>query len=215
MCGVLGAVGTRWREQVQSALDTLSARGPDAYGVVTAGAATFGHRRLAIIDLASGQQPMQSEDGRWTLIFNGEIYNFRELRELLRAQGWTFRTQSDTEVLLQGWRAWGEALLDQLDGIYAFALWDAQQQHLTLARDRIGVKPLFYAGIDGGLVFASTLAPYFALPDFPRRLDYAALRDYLACQAVQAPQTLMRDVRTLARQEAKSLAKDTGGGRKK
>ena len=197
MCGILGMVGTRWREHVHDALDTLRARGPDGHGVVTAGAAVFGHRRLAIIDLAGGAQPMQSEDRRWTLAYNGEIYNFRELRAELQAQGWPFHTQSDTEVLLQGWRAWGETLLDRLDGIYAFALWDAQTQHLLLARDRVGVKPLFYATLDGGLVFASTLAPFFALPGFPRRLDHEALRDYLACQAVQSPHSILRDVRQL------------------
>ncbi len=197
MCGILGTIGTRWRAHVQSALDTLRLRGPDDHGVVEAGAAVFGHRRLAIIDLAGGAQPMQSADRRWTLAFNGEIYNFRELRAKLVAETWPFHTHSDTEVLLQGWRAWGEALLDRLDGIYAFALWDAQTKRLVLARDRVGVKPLFYAALDGGLIFASTLAPFFALPDFPRRLDHEALRDYLACQAVQSPHSFLRDVRQL------------------
>lgn len=197
MCGILGMVGTRWREQVHDALDTLRARGPDDHGVVNAGAAVFGHRRLAIIDLAGGHQPMQSEDRRWTLAFNGEIYNFRELRKELEARGWPFRTYSDTEVLLQGWRAWGETLLDRVDGIFAFALWDVETKRLVLARDRVGVKPLFYATLDGGLVFASTLAPFFALPGFPRRLDHEALRDYLACQAVQSPHSILRDVRQL------------------
>jgi asparagine synthase (glutamine-hydrolysing) len=194
MCGILGTVGTRWREHVHDALDTLRMRGPDDHGVVDAGAAVFGHRRLAIIDLAGGHQPMQSEDRRWTLAFNGEIYNFRELRKELEARGWPFHTHSDTEVLLQGWRAWGETLLDRLDGIFAFALWDAETKRLVLARDRVGVKPLFYATLDGGLIFASTLAPFFALPSFPRRLDHEALRDYLACQAVHSPHSFLRDV---------------------
>lgn len=197
MCGILGMIGTRWREHVHAALDTLRLRGPDAHGVVEAGAAVFGHRRLAIIDLAGGHQPMQSEDRRWTLVFNGEIYNFRELRKELEAQGWPFHTHSDTEVLLQGWRAWGETLLDRIDGIFAFALWDAETKRLVLARDRVGVKPLFYATLDGGLIFASTLAPFFALPGFPRRLDHEALRDYLACQAAQSPHSFLRDVRQL------------------
>jgi asparagine synthase (glutamine-hydrolysing) len=145
MCGILGMVGTRWCEHIHRALDTLRPRGPDDQGVVAAGAAVFGHRRLAIIDLAGGHQPMQSEDRSWTLAFNGEIYNFRELRIELEAQGWSFHTHSDTEVLLQGWRAWGETLLDRLDGIFAFALWNAETKRLVLARDRVGVKPLFYA----------------------------------------------------------------------
>lgn len=197
MCGIFGLIGTRWREQAREALDTLHSRGPDASGLATSGAAVLGHRRLAIIDLAGGAQPMQSDDGRWTLVFNGEIYNYRELRQELEASGWPFHTHSDTEVLLQGWRAWGERLLDRLDGIFAFALWDVQSQELILARDRIGIKPLFYAEVDGGLVFASTLAPFYALTGFPRRLDYAALRDYLACQSVQSPHTILRDVRQL------------------
>jgi len=211
MCGIFGTVGTRWREQVQGALDTLQARGPDDHGVVDAGAAVFGHRRLAIIDLAGGAQPMQSEDRRWTLAFNGEIYNFRELRAELETQAWLFHTHSDTEVLLQGWRAWGEKLLDRLDGIYAFALWDATTKRLVLARDRVGVKPLFYAALDGGLIFASTLAPFYALPGFPRRLDHEALRDYLACQAVQSPHSLLRDVRQLP--PASLLQFDYAGGK--
>lgn len=197
MCGILGAVGTRWREHIPAALDSLRARGPDDHGVVDAGAAVFGHRRLAIIDLAGGAQPMQSADRRWTLAFNGEIYNFRELRAELETQACPFHTHSDTEVLLQGWLAWGEKLLDRLDGIFAFALWDAKTQRLVLARDRVGIKPLFYTTLDNGLIFASTLAPFFALPGFPRRLDYAALRDYLACQAVQSPHSFLRDVHQL------------------
>jgi asparagine synthase (glutamine-hydrolysing) len=197
MCGILGTVGTRWREQVYAALDSLGSRGPDDRGVVNTGAAVFGHLRLAIIDLAGGHQPMQSEDQRWTITFNGEIYNFRQLRGELEAGGWLFRTHSDTEVLLQGWRAWGESLLDRVDGMFAFALWDAQAKRLVLARDRVGVKPLFYANLDRGIVFASTLAPFFVLPGFPLRLDNEALRDYLACQAAQSPHSFLRDVRQL------------------
>jgi asparagine synthase (glutamine-hydrolysing) len=210
MCGILGMIGTRWRGHIHAALDSLRPRGPDGHGVVEAGVAAFGHRRLAIIDLAGGIQPMQSEDGRWTLIFNGEIYNFRELRQELEAAGWPFHTHSDTEVLLQGWRAWGEKLLDRLDGIFAFALWDAEAQRLVLARDRIGIKPLFYATLDGGVVFASTLAPFFALPGFPRRLDHEALRDYLACQAVQSPHSILRDVKQLPPASMLLFEQDSG-----
>lgn len=197
MCGILGTVDPRWREHIHGALDSLRARGPDEHGVVQAGAAVLGHRRLSIIDLVSGHQPMQSEDRRWTLVFNGEIYNFRQLRSELQSLGFLFRTQSDTEVLLHGWLAWGESMLERLDGIFAFALWDAQAKRMVLARDRIGVKPLFYAALGGGLTFASTLAPFLVLPGFPRRLDYEALRDYLACQAVQSPHSFLRDVRQL------------------
>ncbi|APZ43813.1 asparagine synthase (glutamine-hydrolyzing) [Acidihalobacter ferrooxydans] len=209
MCGILGAIGTRWLDAIPGVLNTLTPRGPDGYGIVHSDAAILAHRRLAIIDLAGGTQPMQSEDRRWNLSFNGEIYNYRELRAELEATGWTFRSHSDTEVLLQGWRAWGEALLDRLDGIYAFALWDVSARRLILARDRIGIKPLFYALQDKGLVFASTLSPFFALPGFPQRLDPEALRDYLACQAVQAPRSILRDVRQLPPASVLTFEQDT------
>jgi asparagine synthase (glutamine-hydrolysing) len=197
MCGILGMIGTRWRGNMEAALDTLRSRGPDGSGIVVSGAAVLGHCRLAVIDLEGGRQPMTSDDGRHTLIYNGEIYNFRELRDELLTLGRRFHTRSDSEVLLNGWLAWGEQLLTRLDGIYAFAVWDKQEERLVLARDRIGIKPLCYAPIDGGLVFASTLAPFYVLPGFPRHLDYQALRDYLACQAVLAPRTIVQEVRQL------------------
>jgi asparagine synthase (glutamine-hydrolysing) len=200
MCGIFGLVGTRWRDDVDAlgaVIDSLQSRGPDGRGLAAIGAAVLGHRRLAVIDLEGGNQPMTTPDGRWSIVCNGEIYNFRELRKELESAGFQFATHSDTEVLLHGWRAWGEGLLARVDGMFAFALWDADEQRMVLVRDPIGVKPLFYAIVDGGLVFASTLAPFRALPGFPRELDYEALRDYLAFQAVLAPRTVWRGVRQL------------------
>ncbi len=198
MCGIFGMVGRRWQADASRALGGIRSRGPDAQTVVSLGDALFAHTRLAVIDLAGGQQPMQTPDKRLTIVFNGEIYNAPELRKALQATGVTFQTDhSDTEVLLLGYRTWGEAVLQKLDGMFAFAIWDQAAQTLFAARDALGIKPFMYGVVDGELVFASTLAPFFALTDFPRRLDPEALRDYLAFQTPLAPHTFLRDVRQL------------------
>ena len=198
MCGILGMVGTPWLEAAPLALATLRSRGPDEQTTLNLGETVFCHTRLAVTDLLGGHQPMRTVDGRYTIIFNGEIYNAPALRKELEAAGEIFLTDhSDTEVLLLGYRAWGAAILPRLDGMFAFAVWDAHTRRLFAARDRVGIKPFMYAAVAGGLVFASTLAPFFALPDFPRQIDPEALRDYLAFQTVLAPQTFLRDVRQL------------------
>jgi len=197
MCGILGFVGTRWRAHAATALASLRSRGPDEQVVLDLGEVVLGHARLAVIDLAGGHQPMQSPDARYAIVFNGEIYNFAELRRELEALGHTFITRSDTEVLLHGYAAWGEKLLVRLDGMFAFAIWDARERRLFAARDPLGIKPFMYAVEDGGLAFASTLSAFLALPDFPRRLDAEALRDYLAFQAPLAPHTFVKAVRQL------------------
>lgn len=198
MCGILGFVGTRWRDDVETALSALQSRGPDAQTTLRLGEAVFGHARLAVIDIPGGSQPMRSSDGRHTLVFNGEIYNFTALRRELEAAGAVFDSDhSDTEVLLHGYRIWGEKLLAKLDGMFAFAIWDAHERKLFAARDPLGIKPFYYSLIDGGLIFASTLAPFFRLPGFPQRLDVEALRDYLAFQTPLSPQSILADVRAL------------------
>jgi asparagine synthase (glutamine-hydrolysing) len=197
MCGILGFIGTRWGDHAGLALASLRQRGPDEQSLLNLGETVLGHSRLAVIDLVGGHQPMQSPEGRYSIIFNGEIYNFLELRKQLEAAGYAFATRSDTEVLLHGYVAWGEKLLDRLDGMYAFAVWDERERRLFAARDPLGIKPFMYAQVDGGLAFASTLAPFLALPDFPRRLDPEALRDYLAFQTPLAPHTFIRAVRQL------------------
>ncbi len=196
MCGILGLIGTPWQGDASAALATLHNRGPDERALRELPGATLGHARLAIIDVSGGHQPMQSPDGRYTLVFNGEIYNFQALRRELEAAGYAFATRSDTEVILYGYVHWGSEVLKKLDGMFAFALWDGDARQLFAARDRVGIKPLFYSTA-AGLSFASTLAPFFALQGFPKRLDYEALRDYLAFQTVLAPSTFLRDVRQL------------------
>lgn len=198
MCGILGIVGTRWRDSAESALTTLRNRGPDEQTYTRIGEVVLAHTRLAVIDLTGGHQPMQTADGRYTVVFNGEIYNAPELRSELEARGEQFVSDhSDTEVVLLGYRAWGEALLHKLDGMFAFAIWDAHERTLFAARDKLGIKPFMYAAIDSGFIFASTVAPFFALPGFPRKLDPEALRDYLAFQTPLAPHTFLKDVRQL------------------
>ena len=128
MCGILGFIGSPWKAHVEPAVATLRSRGPDEKTVLDLGEAVFAHTRLAVIDIAGGHQPMQSHNGRYTLVFNGEIYNFPDLRRELESRGITFATRSDTEVLLHGLVEWGESLLPRLDGMFAFALWDAHER---------------------------------------------------------------------------------------
>ncbi|OHC61899.1 MAG: asparagine synthase (glutamine-hydrolyzing) [Rhodocyclales bacterium RIFCSPLOWO2_02_FULL_63_24] len=197
MCGILLTFGDPFRADFDAALAALKSRGPDAREVLAHGEALLGHARLAVIDIAGGRQPMSTADGRLAMVYNGEIYNFAALRRELEAAGHAFATRSDSEVLLTGYRHWGEAVLDRLDGMFAFAIHDLQDGSIFLARDRLGIKPLFWGEHANGLVAASTLAPFFALNTFPKRLDAEGLRDYLAFQTPLAPHTLVRDIHAL------------------
>jgi asparagine synthase (glutamine-hydrolysing) len=186
MCGIAGLFHPDVPKpvdpkRVRAMADALAHRGPDGSGVWTAPGVGLGHRRLSIIDLATGDQPMRSPDGRIALSYNGEIYNFREIRSELETKGHVFRTESDTEVVLAGWRQWGPDCLRRFNGMFAFALYDAGEDVLFLARDRLGVKPLYLATLpDGALVFASELKGLLAHPLLRRRPSPQALEDYLA-----------------------------------
>ncbi|MCB0786569.1 MAG: asparagine synthetase B, partial [Flavobacteriales bacterium] len=174
----------------------MAHRGPDASGHWADDLVTLGHRRLSIIDLSrAADQPFRSPDGRYVLVFNGEIYNFRELRSQLGDQ--VFVTDSDTEVLLAAYRTWGAEVLQRLHGMFAFAVYDARQRELFLARDRMGIKPLYFHRGDRHFVFASELRALLASELVPRRLDRVALVDHLRYQTVHAPRTLVEDVRML------------------
>jgi asparagine synthase (glutamine-hydrolysing) len=177
----------------------LAHRGPDAQDVWldAEGRCALGHARLSIIDLEGGAQPMHSSEGRYSVVFNGEIYNFRSLRKELEQCGRVFRTHSDTEVLLEAYAEWGMDALQRLGGMFAFAIFDSVEGSLLLARDRVGIKPLYYHWSDGKLAFASEIKSLLRLPELPRRLDYRALADYMTLGYPIAPATFFTDVREL------------------
>ena len=186
MCGIAGLFHLGTAKPVDPArvvmmTDAIAHRGPDGAGVWTARGVGLGHRRLSIIDLGGGAQPMLSADAQIAVVFNGEIYNFAEVRQELEAAGAAFRTDSDTEVLIHGWRVWGPEMLTRLNGMFAFALHDVAKAQLFLARDRLGVKPLHYVALaDGSIAFASELKGLLANPAVRRELNPCAIEDYFA-----------------------------------
>lgn len=179
-------------------LARLERRGPDADGLWEDGPITLGHRRLSILDLSrAGRQPMVSASGRFVVSYNGEVYNFADLREELGVDASALRSSSDTEVLLLAWERWGPAALDRMVGQWAFAVYDREESRLWLARDRFGEKPLFYHEAAGTLAFASSLAALMEAPWVPRELDPESLVEYLTMRYVVAPRTVLRDVQKL------------------
>lgn len=178
MCGIAGIVGNADRSAITSMTQVLAHRGPDDVGtwVSDTHGVALGHRRLSIIDLSpAGHQPMATADGRFCVTFNGEIYNYQEIRRDLAALGVRFRSDSDTEVLLAAYQQWGEACLNRFNGMYAFAIYDTLARTLFAARDRLGIKPLYYYHRDGLFVFASEVKALFECPQVPKRPDYVAL----------------------------------------
>ena len=205
-CGTVKPVDPR---RIEAMTDALVHRGPDGSGVWTAPGVGLGHRRLSIIDLAGSPQPMHSADGRAVIVFNGEIYNFRQLRRELQAAGAVFRTDGDTEVILAAWQEWGTACLDRLHGMFAFALYDRERRELFLARDRVGVKPLFTAMLsDGSMAFASELKGLLAHPLLRREADPLAVEDYLAWGYVPDHRSFLRGVEKLPAGHFRLLAHD-------
>ena len=203
MCGIFGYVG--WDRQLPPVSDLCKAtnllkhRGPDGGGYWHEGGTFLGHRRLAIIDLSpAGTQPMPSADGRYVVTFNGEIYNYVELRDELHAAGATFLTNTDTEVVLAGYAAWGPAVVDRLEGMFAFGLYDRREHTLFLVRDRCGEKPLLLTEANGCVVFASELAPLVAVRAGTGTLDLEALGGYLCLNYVPGNRTLLDGVQRLA-----------------
>ena len=183
---------------VRRMTDALTHRGPDESGFHHEPGVGLGHRRLSIIDLATGQQPMSDEAGHCWLTYNGEIYNFQELRVELESEGFLFRTRSDTEVLLRAWQHWGEACVEHLRGMFAFAIWDRRRKMLFLARDRLGIKPLFYALLlNGSAIFASELKALTLHADLNRAIDPMAVEEYFAFGYVPEPRTIFGAVNKL------------------
>ncbi|HEU4621486.1 MAG TPA: XrtA/PEP-CTERM system amidotransferase [Burkholderiaceae bacterium] len=208
MCGIAGIVDLRGRRPIAHAAvvrmnEAQHHRGPDEGDVHCAPGIAFGHRRLSIIDVATGQQPLFNEDRSVVIVFNGEIYNFQELMSELIALGYVFRTKSDTEVIVHAWEAWGEACVQRLRGMFAFAIWDERQQTLFMARDRLGVKPMHWAVLpDGTLLFGSELKALLAYeeagrPMLERTLDPHAVEDYFALGYIPEPRTVFTTARKL------------------
>ncbi len=203
MCGIAGIFHLGTPKPVDPArvtkmCDAMAHRGPDGDGVWTAPGVGLGHRRLSIIDVAGSPQPMASSDERAMLVFNGEIYNYRELREELKAHGAQFHTDGDSEVILAAWQRWGADCLPRLHGMFAFAIYDRAQRTLFLARDRLGVKPLHFAQLsDGSLIFASELKGLLAHPLLRREIDPLAVEDYLAWGYVPDHTSILKGVRKL------------------
>ena len=200
MCGIAGFISPDRADAAALApmLARIAHRGPDGQGTFVEGPAALGHCRLAIIDLQGGAQPLYSEDKNFVVVFNGEIYNYRELTAELTALGHTFTTRTDTEVLLHGWEQWGRELLPRLRGMFAFALWDRRAQVLFCARDMFGIKPLYYCRCaDGTLLFASEIKAFLDHPSFEKQLNTAQLPLYLSCQYSPGRDTFFAGVQKL------------------
>ncbi len=215
MCGIAGIfhcgpIAPVDPARVERMCDVLAHRGPDGSGVWTAPGVGLGHRRLSIIDVAGSPQPMHSADERCVLTFNGEIYNFRELRSQLRARGAKFRTEGDSEVILAAWAEWGEDCVRHLNGMFAFAIYDRKDRTLFLARDRFGVKPLFMAQLsDGSIAFASELKGLLAHPLLPREIDPLAIEDYMTWGYVPDTRSILKGVEKLPAGHTRLLRHDT------
>jgi asparagine synthase (glutamine-hydrolysing) len=200
VCGIAGLVafdrpmGQSDVSAVAAATGGLSHRGPDGDGFWHDLNCALGHRRLAIVDRAGGHQPMSNEDGTVWIVFNGEVYNHHDVRPVLEAKGHVFRTVSDTEVIVHAYEEFGSACLDHLEGMFAFAIWDARTRELFAARDRLGKKPFFYTSIGGRFAFASELPALRHAPGWKGDLDLTGLEGYLSLGYFVAPHTIYRDV---------------------
>ena len=220
MCGIAGLITRDPETRIAAMMNAIEHRGRDDEGVWTSGVideeggqVCFGFRRLAIIDTSSaGHQPMLSHDGRFVVMLNGEIYNYRELRAQLESKGHSFRTQTDTEVLLEAWREWGDECLSHLNGMFAFALWDDQERALYLVRDHVGIKPLYYsygtrtsssanggrdARVPNAFLFASEIKAILASGLIKAGLDREALHQFLTFLWAPDPNTLFRGIKTV------------------
>ncbi len=202
MCGIAGILNTDPLQPaspslLESMLRDIVHRGPDHQGVLVDRQLAMGMQRLSIIDLEGGQQPIFDESGRYGIVFNGEIYNYRELRDALKARGHDFRTLSDTEVVIHLYEEEGAGCLRHLRGMFALAIWDRDEQTLFVARDRLGIKPLYYAMRSDSIAFASEIKSLLRHPDIDATLNRQALGNYLSLKYVPAPQTMFEGIRSL------------------
>ena len=198
MCGICGVVGpAASAELVDRMCGQIIHRGPDDQGIWAQPGAALGMRRLSIIDVAGGHQPMSNEDGTVWIVFNGEIYNYLDVRKDLEGHGHRFATRSDTEVMIHGWEEWGESSVEHLRGMFAYALWDSRAGTLFLARDRLGKKPLYYTVVNGTLCFGSEIKAMLAYPEIPREVNPIALDAYLTYRYVPGSITMFQGIQKL------------------
>lgn len=202
MCGIAGVFHYASEQAVSAELlkqmtDVIAHRGPDDDGFLLSGKAGLGHRRLSIIDVSGGHQPIFNEDGSVAIVFNGEIYNYRELAQLVEARGHHLKTRSDTETIVHLYEEFGEACVAMLRGMFAFAIWDSRQQTMLLARDRLGKKPLYYTDFQGCFSFGSEVKSVIQDRAIPREIDPEALADYFSFLAIPAPKSIFKHVRKL------------------
>jgi len=200
MCGITGIIqpssqGPIDEGIVRAMAGSLAHRGPDDKGFYFDRNAALAHRRLSIIDIASGHQPMSNEDGTIWIVFNGQIYNYLEIRQGLTGKGHRFSTHSDTEVILHLYEEYGEACLDKLNGMFAFLIWDTRKERAFLARDRLGIKPLYYVFDGGRLICASEIKALLHHPDIPARPNWEGIWDYFAFQFCLGEKTLFRGIK--------------------
>ena len=216
MCGIAGIFDTKGKRDIDRELlarmnQSQFHRGPDEGGHHFEPGLGLAHRRLSIIDLSAGQQPMFNHDQSVCVVYNGEIYNFPELRKELEAKGFVFNTHCDTEVIVHGWSAWGEACVDKFRGMFAFAIWDRSKRSLFLARDRLGIKPLFYSMLpDGQFIFGSELKVLKCHPDLPKKMEPTAVEDYFALGYIPEPKTIFQDVYKLSPGHTLTIKQDQG-----
>ncbi|HEX8184825.1 MAG TPA: asparagine synthetase B, partial [Blastocatellia bacterium] len=198
MCGICGVAGQADDQLIKSMLSRIAHRGPDDEGIYVAETSTgerigLGHRRLSIIDLSlAGHEPMPDASEQIWLTFNGEIYNFKELRKELEGCGHRFRSETDGEVIIYAYMEWGRECLSRLNGMFAFAIWDSRDESLLLARDRLGIKPLYYAETPAGFAFASEIKALLAIPGVDRAVDLAALDQFMTFLWTPDPKTAFR-----------------------
>jgi asparagine synthase (glutamine-hydrolysing) len=216
MCGIAGIFDTKGRRDIDRELlarmnQSQFHRGPDEGGHHFEPGLGLAHRRLSIIDLSAGQQPMFNHDQSVCVVYNGEIYNFPELRKELEAKGFVFNTHCDTEVIVHGWSAWGEACVEKFRGMFAFAIWDRNKRSLFLARDRLGIKPLFYSMLpDGQFIFGSELKVLKCHPGLPRKMEPTAVEDYFALGYIPEPKTIFQNVYKLSPGHTLTIKQDQG-----
>ncbi len=197
MCGIAGIAGIGDKALLKKMCDRIAHRGPDHYGYHVERAISLGYRRLSIIDVKGGNQPIYNEHGDKAIVFNGEIYNYRALKSGLEKKGHHFSTNSDTETILHGYEEWGTGIANKLRGMFAFAIWDSKKKLLFIARDKFGKKPLYYSELGGMLGFASEIKSLMLLPGFSKALDYSAIDAFLAYRFIPSPKTIFANVRKL------------------